>query len=186
MGTVGYAAPEYIQTGRLTTKSDVWSFGVVLYELITGRRPVDRNLPRNEQKLLEWVKPYAMDPKKFHIIIDPRLEGQYCTKSAQKLIALANRCLMKNPKSRPRMSQVVGMLTEIIEMSKEVTADAVSIPPSDVEEENVEDSETLKESSNYSAIYDIKEMVSLRNRSMGKLDWLFVPRPMGKLAKTWR
>ncbi|KAI7735988.1 hypothetical protein M8C21_022400, partial [Ambrosia artemisiifolia] len=54
VGTVGYAAPEYIQTGRLTYKSDVWSFGIFLYELITGRRPFDRNKPKNEQKLLDW------------------------------------------------------------------------------------------------------------------------------------
>ncbi|KAA8549272.1 hypothetical protein F0562_000956 [Nyssa sinensis] len=74
VGTVGYAAPEYVQTGRLTSKSDVWSFGVVLYELITGRRAVERNLPRSEQKLLEWVRPYVSDSKKFHLIIDPRLE----------------------------------------------------------------------------------------------------------------
>ncbi|KAI8573876.1 hypothetical protein RHMOL_Rhmol01G0309500 [Rhododendron molle] len=54
VGTAGYAAPKYIQTGRLTAKSDVWSFGVVLYVLITGRRAVEKNMPRNEQKLLDW------------------------------------------------------------------------------------------------------------------------------------
>ncbi|KAJ4725804.1 Kinase family protein [Melia azedarach] len=93
VGTVGYAAPEYVQTGRLTAKSDVWSFGVVLYELITGRRAVERNLPRNEQKLLEWVRPYVSDSKKFRLIVDPRLEGNCCIKSAQKLAYLANKCL---------------------------------------------------------------------------------------------
>ncbi|KAG5566915.1 hypothetical protein RHGRI_002462 [Rhododendron griersonianum] len=107
VGTAGYAAPEYIQTGRLTAKSDVWSFGVVLYELITGRRAVEKNMPRNEQKLLDWVRPYVSDSKKFHLIVDPRLEGlegQYCIKSAQKLASLANKCLAKNAKSRPKMT----------------------------------------------------------------------------------
>ncbi|KAG0486179.1 hypothetical protein HPP92_008274 [Vanilla planifolia] len=80
VGTIGYAAPEYIQTGRLTTKSDIWSYGVVLYELITGRRPMDRNRPKGEQKLLDWVKPYTTDPKKLHLIIDPRMEGN-CSQS---------------------------------------------------------------------------------------------------------
>ncbi|KAI8573879.1 hypothetical protein RHMOL_Rhmol01G0309800 [Rhododendron molle] len=109
-----FAAPEYIQTGRLTSKSDVWSFGVVLYELITGRRAVDRNMPRNEQKLLDWARPYVSDSRKFHHIVDPRLKGQYCIKSAQKLAALANKCLRKNDKSRPKMSEVVEMLGKII------------------------------------------------------------------------
>lgn len=189
VGTVGYAAPEYLQTGRLTAKSDVWSFGVVLYELISGRRPLDRNLPRSEQKLLEWVKPYASDPKKFHTILDPRLEGQYSTRSARKLIALANKCLMKNPKSRPRMSEVVAMLTEIIEMSSETAADTVGIIPL-VEEESIDDAtektEVPKGSGSYrNMVFDIKELMSLRNRTSGRFDWrVFTPGP-GKLARTW-
>ncbi|XP_010918688.2 serine/threonine-protein kinase PCRK1 isoform X2 [Elaeis guineensis] len=115
MGTIGYAAPEYIQTGRLTAKSDIWSYGVVLYELITGRRPMDRNRPRAEQKLLNWVKPYISDIRKFHMIVDPRLEGNYTLKSATKLAAVANRCLIRYPKSRPRMSEVLEMVQSIIE-----------------------------------------------------------------------
>ncbi|KAI3738284.1 hypothetical protein L2E82_28308 [Cichorium intybus] len=58
-GTVLYAAPEYIESGHLSSKSDVWSYGVFLYELITGRKPLDMNRPQNEQKLLEWVRPYV-------------------------------------------------------------------------------------------------------------------------------
>ncbi|GKD79854.1 probable serine/threonine-protein kinase PBL19, partial [Tanacetum coccineum] len=73
VGTKGYACPEYLATGHLTSKSDVWSYGVFLYELITGRRPLDRNRPQNEQKLLEWVKPYV-DSKNLELIIDSRLE----------------------------------------------------------------------------------------------------------------
>ncbi|KAK9058797.1 hypothetical protein SSX86_023640 [Deinandra increscens subsp. villosa] len=113
VGTMGYAAPEYIQTGHLTSKSDVWSYGVFLYELITGRRPLDKNRPKNEQKLLEWVKPY-LDSKKFRIIIDTRLEGKYPLKSAQKLSIIANRCLSRNPKSRPKMSEVLEMVNQLI------------------------------------------------------------------------
>ncbi|BBG97799.1 Protein kinase superfamily protein [Prunus dulcis] len=116
VGTVGYAAPEYIQTGHLTSKSDVWSYGIFLYELITGRRPVDRNRPKNEQKLLEWVKPHlSSDPKKFQLILDPRLEGNYSLKAAQKLAAVASRCLVRQPRSRPKMSEVVEMLNRIME-----------------------------------------------------------------------
>ncbi|KAK4478648.1 hypothetical protein RD792_014139 [Penstemon davidsonii] len=117
VGTIGYAAPEYIQTGRLTSKSDVWSFGVFLYELITGRRPLDRNRPRSEQKLLEWVKPYLSDARKFQLILDPRLERKQILKSAHKLSLVANRCLSRLPKTRPKMSEVLEMINQVVEAS---------------------------------------------------------------------
>ncbi|KAI3799698.1 hypothetical protein L1987_34997 [Smallanthus sonchifolius] len=116
VGTVGYAAPEYVQTGRLTYKSDVWSFGIFLYELITGRRPFDRNKPKNEQKLLDWVRRHlSNDPQKFQKILDPRLAGNYSVKSAQKLAAVANKCLLRQPRTRPKMSQVLEILNRIVE-----------------------------------------------------------------------
>ncbi|ESQ51380.1 hypothetical protein EUTSA_v10017635mg [Eutrema salsugineum] len=169
VGTVGYAAPEYVQTGKLTAKSDVWSFGVVLYELITGRRAVDRNLPRGEQKLLEWVKPYVSDSKKFHAIVDPRLQGRdYSMKSVQRVAALANKCLMKQPKSRPRMSEVVSVLGSIIDEERE------NAPPplADETEEIVEaEPEVVKQGSKYrKKVLDIRDKMSL-NKSLSKLDW---------------
>ncbi|XP_059628329.1 serine/threonine-protein kinase PCRK1-like [Cornus florida] len=115
VGTVGYAAPEYVQTGRLTSKSDVWSYGVFLYELITGRRPLDRNRPKNEQKLLDWVRPHLSDINKFQLILDPQLDGKYSLKSAQRLAAIANRCLVRQPKSRPKMSEVLVILNRAVE-----------------------------------------------------------------------
>ncbi|XP_062155929.1 serine/threonine-protein kinase PCRK1-like isoform X2 [Alnus glutinosa] len=124
VGTIGYAAPEYIQTGHLTSKSDIWSYGVFLYELITGRRPFDRNRPKNEQNMLEWVKPHLSNARKFELILDPRLEGKYSLKSAQKLAAVANRCLVRQLKSRAKMSEVLEMVNQIME-----TADVGSPQP---------------------------------------------------------
>ncbi|XP_041991526.1 serine/threonine-protein kinase PCRK1-like [Salvia splendens] len=174
VGTVGYAAPEYVHTGRLTAKSDVWSFGVVLYELITGRRVLERNLPRGEQKLLEWVRPYVSDPKKFHLILDQRLEGQNCMKSAQRLASLANKCLMKNPRSRPKMSEVIEMLGSIIAEAPPPLDGCV--PESDNQNENVHEETSGSEggkttnSSSRRKGFDFRVIVS-RNRSIGKLDW---------------
>ncbi|KAL7170188.1 hypothetical protein ACSBR2_035112 [Camellia fascicularis] len=120
VGTLGYAAPEYIQTGRLTFKNDIWSYGVFIFELLTGRRPLDRNKPKNEQKLLEWVRPFVSDTKKFKQILDPRLEWNGSLKSAQNLAIVANRCLIRNAKSRPKMSEVLEMVNRIVEASQEI------------------------------------------------------------------
>ncbi|KAJ4891228.1 Protein kinase superfamily protein [Raphanus sativus] len=175
VGTVGYAAPEYVQTGKLTAKSDVWSFGVVLYELITGRRAVDRNRPRGEQKLLEWVKPYVSDSKKFHVIVDPRLQGQYyCIKSVQRVAALANKCLMKQPKSRPRMSQVVSLLGSIIDEETENAPAPLGDETEEITEAEVSgesEPEMTKQGSHYlKKVLDLRDKMSL-NKSLSKLDW---------------
>ncbi|CAL5401368.1 unnamed protein product [Camellia sinensis] len=123
VGTYGYAAPDYVQTGHLTTKSDVWSFGVVLYEILTGRRSFERNLPKMEQRLLDWVKQFPVDSKKFSMIMDPRLERQYSLNAARKIAKLADQCLLKNAKERPLMSWVVESLKQIIQVSDENPSD---------------------------------------------------------------
>ncbi|WZY89797.1 hypothetical protein YC2023_046532 [Brassica napus] len=116
MGTQGYAAPEYIMTGHLTTMNDVYSFGVVLLELITGKRSVDTTRARREQSLVEWARPMLRDQRKLDRIIDPRLECQYKTEAAQAAAALAFKCLSQNPKYRPTMSDVVKVLESIQEV----------------------------------------------------------------------
>nr|XP_019709743.1 probable serine/threonine-protein kinase PBL19 [Elaeis guineensis] len=116
VGTYGYAAPDYIQTGHLTIESDVWSFGVVLYEILTGRRTYERNRPQNEQKLLEWVKQFPADSRKFSMIMDPRLRNQYSLKAAREVAKLANSCLVNNRKDRPKMREVVECLKQAIQM----------------------------------------------------------------------
>ncbi|KAL0446380.1 UNVERIFIED_CONTAM: putative serine/threonine-protein kinase PBL19 [Sesamum latifolium] len=118
VGTRGYAAPEYVETGHLTVKSDIWSFGVVLYEILTGRRTLERNLPSAEQKLLEWVKQFPADSKKFTMIIDPRLQNQYSLDAARRIAKLADSCLNKNAKDRPSMTQVAEILKLAIDESE--------------------------------------------------------------------
>ncbi|URD85187.1 receptor-like protein kinase, partial [Musa troglodytarum] len=186
VGTVGYAAPEYVHTGKLTAKSDVWSFGVVLYELLTGRRSLDRNLPRSEQKLLEWVKPFATDPKKLHTIMDPRLEGKYCLESAQNLVALANRCLKKQPKSRPRMSEVVEMLDQIIKTSNSETTETIASTSISPGEDAADTKKLSKDKSSRSRVFEIKDMLTLKNNSVGRLYWRSVASgPIARMARTW-
>ncbi|PKA60816.1 putative serine/threonine-protein kinase Cx32, chloroplastic [Apostasia shenzhenica] len=113
MGTYGYAAPEYVATGHLYVKSDVYGFGVVLLEMLSGQRALDPNRPSGQQNLVDWSKPYLADRKKLARLMDPRLGGQYPSKGALHAAQLTVRCLASEPKSRPAMKEVVETLEEI-------------------------------------------------------------------------
>ncbi|XP_058085244.1 probable serine/threonine-protein kinase PBL19 isoform X2 [Magnolia sinica] len=130
VGTYGYAAPDYVETGHLTIKSDVWSFGVVLYEILTGRRSLERNRPRMEQKLLEWVKEFPVDNNKFVMIMDPRLRNHYSLGAARMIAKLADRCLSKQSKDRPMMAEVVATLKQAIQASKTIGPPETDAAPS--------------------------------------------------------
>lgn len=99
--------------GHLSTKSDVYSFGVVLLEMLTGKRSMDKTRPNGEHHLAEWARPYLSDRRKILRIIDPRLEGHYSVKGAQKAGQLAFRCLSRDSKVRPSMADVVEILEQI-------------------------------------------------------------------------
>ncbi|KAF5195956.1 Serine/threonine-protein kinase PCRK1 [Thalictrum thalictroides] len=128
VGTNGYAAPDYIETGHLTAESDVWSFGVVLYELLTGRHSLERNRPKTEQMLLDWVKQFPVEGKRFSMLMDPRLENQYSLSAAKKIAKLADTCLSKNRRERPRMSEIVEILKQAIQISEEGSPQQLSAP----------------------------------------------------------
>ncbi|CAI5476915.1 unnamed protein product [Closterium sp. Yama58-4] len=117
VGTYGYTAPEYLQTGHLTAKSDVYAFGVVLLELLCGRRAVDIDRPGDEKNLVFWAKPFLADRKRVGEIVDPRLEGRFSHKGALKL-AVAAHCCLQDAKSRPSMADMVQTLTALMEMGE--------------------------------------------------------------------
>ncbi|CAL9164409.1 unnamed protein product, partial [Musa hybrid cultivar] len=113
VGTQGYAAPEYIMTGHLTARSDVYGFGVVLLEILTGKKAVDKSRPAREQNLVDWARPLLPHSRKLPKIMDPRIEGQYSSTVAAEVAGLALRCLSQNPKGRPTMNQVVDTLESV-------------------------------------------------------------------------
>ncbi|XAR73061.1 Non-specific serine/threonine protein kinase [Bertholletia excelsa] len=113
MGTYGYAAPEYVATGHLYVKSDVYGFGVVLVEMLTGLRALDANRPSGKHNLVDWIKPYLCDRRKLKNIMDSRLQGQYPSKAALQMAQLALKCLGPEPKTRPSMKEVLATLEQI-------------------------------------------------------------------------
>ncbi|KAH7425490.1 hypothetical protein KP509_11G056900 [Ceratopteris richardii] len=113
MGTYGYAAPEYVLTGHLTTMSDVYSFGVVLLEILSGKRAMDKTRPVGQHNLVEWCRPYLSDGNKLFKVMDTRLDGQYSIKGSQTAGKLAHRCLNRDPKRRPKMAEIVDILEQI-------------------------------------------------------------------------
>ncbi|CAA0836928.1 Protein kinase superfamily protein [Striga hermonthica] len=114
MGTFSYASPEYVMTGHLTAKSDVYGFVVVLLEMLIGRRAMDKSRPSREHNLIEWARPLLNHTKKLLRILDPRIQGQYSTKVLMKVANLAYQCLSQNPKGRPNMSQVIEILEPLV------------------------------------------------------------------------
>lgn len=114
LGTYGYAAPEYVMTGHLTARSDVYGFGVVLLEMLIGRQAMDKSRPSQEHNLVEWARPLLTHSKKLFRILDPRIEGQYSSKILMSVANLAYQCLSQNPKGRPVMSQVIEILEPLV------------------------------------------------------------------------
>ncbi|KAF7829050.1 putative serine/threonine-protein kinase PIX13 [Senna tora] len=113
MGTYGYAAPEYIATGHLYVKSDVYGFGVVLLEMLTGLRALDTKRPSGQHNLVEWVKPYLSSKRRLKTVMDAKIQGQYSLKAASQAAQLALKCLQPEPKNRPSMKEVVEALEDI-------------------------------------------------------------------------
>ncbi|KAE8710091.1 putative serine/threonine-protein kinase Cx32 [Hibiscus syriacus] len=119
MGTYGYVAPEYIATGHLYVKSDVYGFGVLLLEVMTGLRALDTKRPEGQQNLVDWLKPTLAHKRKHKTIMDARIEGQYSSKAASLTAELTLKCLGHDPKNRPSMKEVVEALERIESLNKE-------------------------------------------------------------------
>ncbi|CAL0305895.1 unnamed protein product [Lupinus luteus] len=97
-------------SGKLTLKSDIYSFGVVLLELITGRRAIDETKRPGEQNLVTWCRPYFSDKRKLVQIVDPLLRGNFPVRCLHQAIAITAMCLQEHPKVRPRISDIAVAL----------------------------------------------------------------------------
>ncbi|XP_009794479.1 receptor-like kinase TMK4 isoform X1 [Nicotiana sylvestris] len=118
-GTFGYLAPEYAATGRVTTKVDVYAFGVVLMEIITGRKALDETMPDERSHLVTWFRRVLISKDNLRKAIDPILDPDDETyESISKVAELAGHCTAREPFQRPDMGHAVNVLGPLVEQWK--------------------------------------------------------------------
>uniref|UniRef100_A0A0E0DRV1 non-specific serine/threonine protein kinase n=1 Tax=Oryza meridionalis TaxID=40149 RepID=A0A0E0DRV1_9ORYZ len=109
MGTFGYVAPEYASTGMLNERSDVYSFGILIMEIISGRSPVDYARAPGEVNLVEWLKNMVSN-RDYEAVLDPKLPEKPTSKALKKALLVALRCVDPDSQKRPKMGHVIHML----------------------------------------------------------------------------
>ncbi|KAI9182037.1 hypothetical protein LWI28_021430 [Acer negundo] len=109
MGTFGYVAPEYACTGMLNEKSDIYSFGILIMEIISGRNPVDYSRPQGEVNLVEWLKTMVGN-RKSEEVVDPKIPEMPASKALKRILLVALRCVDPDATKRPKMGYVIHML----------------------------------------------------------------------------
>ncbi|XP_010645966.1 probable LRR receptor-like serine/threonine-protein kinase At1g56140 isoform X3 [Vitis vinifera] len=114
-GTIGYLAPEYAMRGHLTEKADVFGFGVVALEIVSGRPNYDNSLEAEKMYLLEWAWTLHENNRSLDLV-DPKLTT-FDENEAARVIGVALLCIQASPALRPTMSRVVAMLAGDIEVS---------------------------------------------------------------------
>ncbi|XP_044505321.1 receptor protein kinase TMK1-like [Mangifera indica] len=123
-GTFGYLAPEYAVMGKITTKADVFSFGVVLMELLTGLMALDEGRSEETQYLAAWFWNIKSDKEKLRAAIDPALDVKDETfESICTIAELAGHCTLREPSQRPDMGYAVNVLAPLVEKWKPLDDD---------------------------------------------------------------
>ncbi|KAI3506089.1 hypothetical protein L1887_28445 [Cichorium endivia] len=113
-GTLGYVAPEYLLDGKLTDKSDVYAFGVVLLELLLGRRPVEKLAESQCQSIVTWAMPQLTDRSKLPNIVDPVIRYTMDLKHLYQVAAVAVLCVQPEPSYRPLITDVLHSLIPLV------------------------------------------------------------------------
>ncbi|KAJ9538339.1 hypothetical protein OSB04_031072 [Centaurea solstitialis] len=116
-GTFGYLDPDYVYTGRLTRKSDVYAFGVILFEVLCGKQAVDSSLDEEQWSLAIWAQDSIKEGRLKHIV-DTNIRGIISPKCLKEFARLADWCLQSHLKQRPTMAEVVVGLESVLALQE--------------------------------------------------------------------
>ncbi|XVF46313.1 hypothetical protein PTKIN_Ptkin03bG0017700 [Pterospermum kingtungense] len=156
-GTFGYFAPEYAIFGKASFMSDVFSFGVVLLELITGRQPIHRS-NNKEESLVIWATPRLQDSNRVTSELpDPRLKGNFPEEEVRIMAYLAKECLLLDPDARPTMSEVVQILSTIAPDKSKRRSIAVNFSQMSAARRTKNEAVVERHQSVIEALYDTEE-----------------------------
>ncbi|XP_057786886.1 PTI1-like tyrosine-protein kinase At3g15890 [Salvia miltiorrhiza] len=108
-GTLGYLAPEYAMLGKASESCDVYSFGILLLELASGKKPLEKVGLGKKREIRDWAVPLARE-RKLNEVADPRLNGKYVEDELHRLILVGLNCADSRPEKRPTMLQVIQLL----------------------------------------------------------------------------
>ncbi|KAL2242706.1 PTI1-like tyrosine-protein kinase At3g15890 [Sesamum indicum] len=108
-GTLGYLAPEYAMLGKASESCDVYSFGILLLELASGKKPLEKLSSTMKRTITDWALPLACE-RKFNELADPRLDGKYIEEELKRVIFVGLICACNRPEKRPTILEVVDLL----------------------------------------------------------------------------
>lgn len=111
-GTLGYLAPEYAMWGKVSESCDVYSFGILMLELLSGKKPIEKLGPGNKRTIVEWAAPLVLEGN-LEMLVDPKLKGKYEIEELKGLVHVATKCAQNLPEDRPTMLEVVELLKSI-------------------------------------------------------------------------
>ncbi|XP_043722080.1 uncharacterized protein LOC122669387 [Telopea speciosissima] len=133
-GTFGYLAPEYFMYGKVNDKIDVYAFGVVLLELLSGRKPICSDCPKGQESLVMWAKP-ILEGGKITQLLDPSFGDNYDRDQMERMVLAATLCIRRSPRSRPRISLVLKLLQGDPEVTKWVKLEVNASEEFDAQDE---------------------------------------------------
>ncbi|CAA6675299.1 unnamed protein product [Spirodela intermedia] len=108
-GTLGYLAPEYAMLGKASESCDVYSFGILLLELVSGKKPVEKLSHAEKRTISDWALQLVWE-KNFAAVADPKLNGDFVEAELRRIVLVALVCAQNRQEKRPTMIQVLGLL----------------------------------------------------------------------------